>query len=120
MYIKISKKFQNITMETIMFYSYRFLENLFENHVEPVTLAINSQSIENGDGSASKRAILIRQHLVQMYAEKDSIQKEDIIATYEVAKSLITDLCDVVLEDAHSIPNWASTIISRTINRQTP
>ena len=111
-------------MDTVAHYAYRLLGGLFENQVEPVAEAYDDRPavMEEGRRDALARAADIRAQLAQLCAAKgdrgeDVVNKEDIVASYEAAKSLLADLWAVLLEDARGAPTWAGHTVSRAIAR---
>lgn len=108
-------------MDTVAHYAYRLLGGLFENQVEPVAEAYGDQPavMEEGRRDALARAADIRAQLCAAKGDRgeDVVNKEDIVASYEAAKSLLADLWAVLLEDARAAPSWAGRTVSRAISR---
>ena len=108
-------------MDTVAHYACRLLGGLFENQVEPVAEAYDDQPavVEEGRRDALARAADIRAQLAHLYVDHggDAVKKEDVVASYEAAKSLLADLWAVLMEDAQGAPSWAGRAVSRAISR---
>jgi len=112
-------------MDTVVEYAYRILGGVFQTQVEPVAAVLDDSpgpdALEEGRRSAAERAAAIRVGLAEIYAANGATppSRADVMATYEAAKSLLSDLWGVVMSDARAAgpaaSSWAGGVVSRAV-----
>jgi hypothetical protein len=112
-------------MDTAFTYAYRLLGSLLQSQVEPLAAELDSQPspdvLEAGRRDAAERAANLRARLAGFYADAPGLGRDDALAAYEAAKSLLADLWSAVLADAEeAVPvadRWARGVVSRAVAR---
>jgi hypothetical protein len=112
-------------MDTAFTYAYRLLGSLLQSQVEPLAAELDSQpspdTLEKGRRDAADRAADLRARLATLYTDAPSLGRDDALAAYEAAKSLLGDLWTAVLADAEeAVPvadRWARGVVSRAVTR---
>jgi len=106
-------------MEAIARFAHRAFLGLLDQKVAPVASAYDENDVsalEEGRQNAATKAAAIRSHLAAAYSDRS-----DALVAYEAAKSLLTDLWGVIVQDAltaqPSVATWATSAISRAVNK---
>ena len=116
-------------MDALVNYACRLLGGVFQSQVEPVAAALDRQpdaaALEEGRRNAAQRAAVIRARLAELYSARGAgIRREDILAAYEAAKSLLGDLWAIVMADAKTAApaagEWAGGAVARAVARGAP
>ena len=112
-------------MDAIVDYACCLLGGVFQSRVEPVAAALDDNpdpaTLEAGRRDASARAATIRVRLAELCAGDTAHPPThaDVLATYEVAKSLLNDLWGVLAADARAAgpaaATWAGDAVARAI-----